>query len=316
MAEDYYDVLGLSRAASEDEINKAYRDLARKHHPDLNPDDAAAKKKFQEVTAAFEVLSDPKKREQYDRFGPAFEQMKGGGAGGWPGAGGGQQFEFDLGDLFGGGGPPGAGGAGGFADIFKHFGGGAPPRGRSNAGRSTPSRGEDIQTEITVPFRTAVSGGEAALSLQRSGGKTETLTVKIPAGLEDGRKIRLRGQGNPDPMGGDQGDLLLTVHVAPHPQFRRQGARLEVSIPVTLAEAARGAKVDLPTPKGVITLTIPPGTSSGTKLRVKGHGVAPAGDLFAEVLVVVPAELSDADREAIAKISDRYPQSPRDELRW
>ncbi len=321
MADDYYQTLGVSRGASEDEIRKAYRELAIKYHPDKNPDDATAKKKFQEIQVAFEVLNDSKKREQYDRFGPDFDKMGGGaggpfrgggpgGPGGFPGGG----AEFDLNDLFGGGGGAGAGG-GGFADLFKQFGGGGggPGGGRRAA---APRKGDDLEHEITVPFATAVTGGEAAIQL--AGGKQAT--IKIPAGIEDGKKIRLRGQGNPSPRGGEAGDLMLTVRVAAHPKFRRKGRNLEVTAPVTLAEAAAGAKIDIPTPKGTITLTVPPGTSSGKRMRVKGHGVDPKGDkpgdLYAEVEIELPDSLSDDDQAALAEISSRYQQDPRSDLRW
>lgn len=322
MADDYYKTLGVARGASEDEIRKAYRELAIKYHPDKNPDDASAKKRFQEVQIAFEVLNDSKKREQYDRFGPDFDKMGGGaggpfrggaGPGGFPGGFPGGGADFDLNDLFGGGAAGGAG-AGGFADLFKQFGGGgAGPTGRRGA---APRKGDDLEHEITVPFATAITGGEAAIHL--AGDKQ--VTIKIPAGIEDGKKIRLRGQGNPSMRGGEAGDLMLTVRVAGHPVFRRKGRNLEVTTPVTLAEAAGGAKIDVPTPKGTITLTVPPGTSSGRRMRVRGHGVDPKGDkpgdLYAEIEIELPTELSEEDQAALVEISDRYQQDPRGDLRW
>ena len=319
MAEDYYATLAVARDASADDIKKAYRKLARKYHPDLNPDDPKAKAKFQEVQTAFDVLSDPKKREMYDRYGSAYESVGAGGAGGgraWPGgspggpgAGG---YEVNLEDLFGGGG----GGGGGFADLFKQFN----QRGRDQQRRPPQTAGADLEHELSVPFATAILGGEAQIAVRRGDGRTETLRVKIPAGIEDGKKIRLRGQGEPSDNGGPAGDILIRVDVAPHPNFRRDGKRLEVTVPITLAEAVAGGRVDLPTPHGTITLTVPPGSSSGRKLRVKGHGVkggqGEPGDLFAELQIVVPKNLSDEDRRQLADIANQYPDNPRAELRW
>jgi DnaJ-class molecular chaperone len=335
MATDHYATLGVTKTSTPEEIQKAYRKLARKYHPDMNPNDATAKKKFQEVQSAFEVLSDPDKRKRYDQFGSDFESMGGpGGPGGGPrwrstNPGGGQSYQFDmndLGDLFGGGGGGGGfetEGAGGFADIFKQF-----SRGRGGGGRrSAPAaKGNDLKHDLTIPFATAVLGGEAALSVQRQDGDVESIRVKIPVGIEDGKKIRLRGQGIPGTGDAPAGDILLTIHVSPHPFFRRMGNRLDVRVPITLAEAAQGAKVDVPTPHGeggkagTITLTVPPNTSSGKRLRIKGHGVRPAnqpaGDLFAEIQVELPAQMTEAERQQLAEISDRYPQHPRSELRW
>jgi DnaJ-class molecular chaperone len=320
MATDYYQTLGVSRTASQEEIQKAYRTLARKYHPDMNPDDATAKKKFQEVQSAFEVLSDAEKRKKYDQFGADFESVAAGGAG----YGGGPQWRYttssgpqtypfdvnDLGDIFG----AAAGeGGGGFADMFRQFG-----QGRSARRPARTARGNDLKHSLTVPFATSVLGGEAALTVQRADGDLEEIKVKIPAGIEDGKKIRLRGQGEPGQGNGPAGDILLTIHVSSHPQFRRVGNRLEVRVPVTLGEAAHGGKIDVPTPQGTITLTIPPNTSSGRKLRIKGHGIKsdPPGDLFAEIQIVLPENLSDEDRQQLASISGRYQQNPRAELRW
>jgi DnaJ-class molecular chaperone len=323
MATDYYATLGVPRTATQDEIQKAYRKLARKYHPDKNPDDANAKKKFQEVQSAFEVLSDAEKRKKYDQFGSDFEGFSGGGPGGggprnwrYTSHGGPQSYQFDpedLSDLFGGGGAE--VGGGGFADLFRNLGGGA---GRTRRRAAPAARGHDLKHEMTIPFATSVTGGEAAISVQRQSGNVETIRVKIPAGIAGGKKIRLRGQGEPGEGGAAAGDILLTIHVSPHPHFRRSGDRLEVRVPVTLAEAAEGAEIEVPTPKAVIKLRVPPGTSSGKKLRIKGMGLQtdPPGDLFAEVQIVLPPSLSDEDRKKLADVSHAYPQNPRSDLRW
>ncbi|MEM6330010.1 MAG: J domain-containing protein, partial [Planctomycetota bacterium] len=167
---------------------------------------------------------------------------------------------------------------------------------------------------------TAISGGEAAITAPRAAAAPETITVKIPAGIEDGKKIRLRGQGEPGPGGAPSGDLLLTIRVAPHPCFTRRGTRLDITAPITLAEAAAGAKIDVPTPGGPVTLTVPPGVSSGKRLRLKGRGVAaegkPPGDLFVELQIVLPDDLTDDEREQIAQITAGRPAAPRGDLRW
>jgi DnaJ-class molecular chaperone len=331
MAEDYYKTLGVPKNASQAEIQKAYRDLARKYHPDMNPDDKTAKKKFQQLQAAFDVLNNAEKREMYDRYGSSFETMGAGGPQGahawnWsPGAGAGpgpsagpggfnaedvdlSQF---LGERFGQEMP------GGLGDIFGQF---RRAAGKSRKTGGAPRAGADIVQELQIPFTTAIAGGEVQITVQRPSGKSETLAVKIPAGIEDGKKIRVRGHGEPGPRGGAPGDILLMIRLTPHAYFQRRGNHLLVRVPITLGEAVMGAKVDLPTPRGTVTLSIPRGTSSGTKLRVKGHGVAPkngpAGDLLAEIEIVLPKELSDADRQAIHEIDQRYPQDPRRDLRW
>jgi DnaJ-class molecular chaperone len=314
MAEDYYATLGVERGASADDIKRAYRNLARKYHPDLNQGDPKAKEKFQQVQTAFDVLSDAKKREMYDRYGSAYESVGAGGSGGpraWPGGVGGGGVEVNFEDLFGG-----AGGGGGFADLFKQFN----QRGRSQQRRPAPSAGADLEHELEVPFASAILGGEAQIAVRRADGRTETIRVKIPPGIESGKKIRLRGQGEPGDDGGPPGDILIRVDVAPHPIFRRHGKRLEVTVPITLAEALKGGKIDVPTPHGTITLTVPPGVSSGRKLRVKGHGVRTSsgepGDLFAELQIVLPNNLSEEDRRQMLAVAEKYTDNPRAELRW
>jgi DnaJ-class molecular chaperone len=323
MAEDYYQTLGVSRTASAEDIRKAYRELARKYHPDLHPDDDAAKEKFKQVQNAFDVLSDASKREMYDRYGSSFEGVGAGGPrGGWggapfPGAGGGGGFpgggEIDLESLF--------GGAGGFEQIFGRATGGAKSgRGRR---RNAQVAGEDVEARIEIPFRLAIDGGKTDVRVDRGGGKSETISVTIPQGVPDRARMRLRGQGLPGSNGGPAGDLLLEVHVEPHLMFRREGDTLEVILPVSLAEAIEGGKVDVPTPWGTIALRIPPKTSSGRKLRAAGMGVRHSngskGDLIAEVQIMLP---DGADAEAMerllqsAKASEAGGANPRAGLRW
>lgn len=320
MEEDYYKVLGVKRDASRADIQRAYRELARKYHPDMNPDDKNAQERFKRVQQAYDVLGTPEKREMYDRYGSSFQSAAGGPGGGpggggpytyqWGGPGGAGGFEdVDFSQLFGG------RGAEGFADIFRQFGGrGARQR------RRRPQPGTDSHHEIEVPFQTAIEGGEAAITVQRPGGKVETISVRIPAGIEDGKRIRLRGQGEVSPTGGQPGDLLITVRVASHPYYVRRGNDLEVTVPVTLAEAALGAKIDVPTPKGVITLTVPPKTSGGKRLRVKGRGVAPAGgkagDLYAVVRIILPQTLDENSKKYLREIENQYSTNPRADLRW
>jgi curved DNA-binding protein len=201
--------------------------------------------------------------------------------------------------------------------LFKQFNRG---RGSQRARRPAAERGNDLRTELTIPFSSAVLGGEAALTVQRQDGKLESIEVKIPVGIDDGKKIRLRGQGEPGAGDGPAGDILLTIRVSPHPQFRRTGNRLDVRVPITLAEAIQGAMVDVPTPHGTISLKVPPNTSSGKRLRIKGHGVRPAnqppGDLFAEIEIVLPENLTEDERKQLAEISNRHLQHVRTELRW
>ncbi len=297
---DYYKVLDVSKSASADEIRKSYRKLARENHPDVKKDDPAAAERFKQIQEAYAVLSDDEKRQQYDRFGTVFGKGGPGGPGGaGPGPGGAGQ-QFDFGDLFG----------GGFESLF---GGGRPGGGRG--GRRPAPKGDDVQATVRVPFETAARGGSVDLRLDR-GGETETLTVKIPAGINDGGVMRLAGQGEASPYGGASGDLLLTVQIEPHRFFRREGADLLVDVPITPAEAALGAKVDVPTlSEGTVVLSIPAGTSSGMKLRLRGKGVIDpqtkqTGDQFVVIKIVVPKEVPEAARALYRQLSE-LDTSPR-----
>ena len=311
LEKDFYQILGVSKDVSDAELKKTYRKLARKYHPDSNPGDAAAEAKFKEISEAFSVLSDKEHRAEYD-------QVRAMGAGGARFTSGGQGFEDIFGGMFGGGmgGPGGAGGqrfnfqqggAGGYEDLFGGmFGGGPRARG--------PQPGRDLTASTTLDFETAVRGD--TVTLQTPNGQVK---VKIPAGVEDGKRIRARGKGEPSPNGGPVGDLILTVQVRKHPVFEREGNNLRVKLPVTFVEAALGATIEVPTLGGApVKLKMQPGTPSGRVLRVKGRGVHTAkatGDLLAEVQVAVPSHLSDKAREALEAFDAEMPdESPRADL--
>jgi DnaJ-class molecular chaperone len=327
---DYYAVLGVDRNASPEEIKKAYRAQARKNHPDVNPGDKKAEARFKEAQQAYDVLSDAEKRSLYDRFGAAgVEGMAAAGprasASEWTArqAGPGQGFEtFDFSDFFGPTAPPpqgeeAGGGAGGgiFDELLGRM------RGGRGGARRGPRRGRNVEARLTIPFLTALLGGETKIDIEREGGRRESLVVKIPPGLESGAKLRLRGQGEPGPdPDAPRGDLTVTVTVEPHPYFRREGRDLLVDLPVTVAEAILGARVDVPTPTGPKSLAVPPGSSCGVKLRLRGQGVpasgnAPAGDLFAVVKIMVPRTVDEESRRLITEFAERNPSDPRAGLR-
>jgi molecular chaperone DnaJ len=371
LEKDFYKVLGVSKTADADEIKKAYRKLARKYHPDSNASDASAEAKFKEVSEAYDVVGDPKKRKEYDEarrlFGSGGFRMPGG-----SGQGGG--FGFDVGDLFNRGG---AGGGSGLGDILGGmFGGG----GRTTTTTSTarPRRGADIETEATIEFAEAVNGVTVALrmtsdepcktcrgtgakygtvpkvclkcegtGMQTSvqggvfamtepctecrgrglvvdqpcetchgsgrGQSSKTMQVRIPAGVQDGQRIRLKGKGAAGERGGPAGDLYVTVHVKPHRIFGRQGEHLTLNVPVSFTEAALGAEIKVPTLDGLpVTVRIPAGTANGSKLRVRGKGSVrrdgTKGDLLLTLEVQVPHELSDEQRAKLQEFSSASDQ--------
>ncbi|MHB8857930.1 MAG: molecular chaperone DnaJ [Thermoleophilia bacterium] len=370
---DLYKILGVEKNVSQAELKKAYRKLARKYHPDTNPDDIEAESRFKEISAAYDVLSDPEKRKQYDAGPAAF---------GPGGPGGGQGFDSDMyRDMFGaggfGGGRAGAG-SGGF-NIFDMFGGG----GGGYGARGAPERGADLTYILTLSFEDSLKGvttkiavdkniqcpvcrgsgaepGTSPITCPECGGRgviaqnqgffamssvcprcggagtiiespchrcsgagtvraTKKYTVKIPAGIKSGNKIRLKGKGQPSPSGGSPGDLFVKVEVAPSPRFHRKGDDLILTVPVTFPEAALGARVEVPTTDGNISLKVPKGTQNGRMLRVKGQGAPHMkgggnGDLIVKVKIVVPTKLNQAQKEALENYSKLAAEDPRKDL--
>jgi DnaJ-class molecular chaperone len=310
MPRDPYEVLGVSKSATAEEINKVYRKLSKKYHPDRNPGDKEADAKYKEVQAAHDILGDEKKKAQFDQFGFAGPQQGfpggagGGFPGGFPGGFGGQGAQIDpeaaqqLFEMFGGG----LGGGGGGVDLGDLFGGGA----RRKGGRARARRAEPIEGEVTVPFETAATGGSVSIAV---GGRE--IDVKVPAGIEDGKKLRVPAEAT----GG--ADVILTVKVAPHEYFRREGNDLYLDVPVSVPEAILGAKVDVPTLDGTkLTVTVPPGTSTGKKLRLRGKGVA-GGDQYLVFKVEVPhGKVDDESRELIEEFAKKNPQHPRANAPW
>jgi molecular chaperone DnaJ len=314
---DFYQVLGVDKSVSQADLKKAYRRLARQFHPDSNPGDAAAESRFKEISEAYSVLSDEEERKEYD-------QIRAMGSGARFTAGGaGQQgggFEDVFGGLFNQGGRQRTGtrGGGGFEDILGGMfgnGGGFGQASGGFRGYGGPTPGRDVTATTSIDFVTATKGDTVTLS----GGNGKPITVRIPAGVTDGQKLKLRGKGEPSPDGGEAGDLVLTVRVDKHPVFERDGLNLRVTVPVTFAEAALGATIEVPTLGGdPVRMKGPAGTSSGRVLRVKGRGVETRtgkGDLLARVEVAVPNHLSAAQKEALeALVAASGDENPRDDL--
>jgi len=295
MPRDYYEVLGVPRNASEADIKKAYRKLARQHHPDRNPGNKQAEARFKEVQEAYDVLNDKTKRAQYDRFGFAGPGMGGEGPFRAQGAGPGS-FEFqgvnpeDLESILG------AFGGGGFAEAFGRRG-----RGRARAARPP----ESVEAEVAIPFLKAALGGTVSLNVDG-----RAIDLRVPAGVEDGKKLRLAGQG---PGGGD---LYARVKIEPHPYFRREGNNVILEVPISVTEAILGAKVDVPTLDGThLTVTVPAGTSSGARLRLRGKGIA-GGDQFIEIKIAVPKTNDERSRQLIEEFARLHPQNPRENTPW
>ncbi|MCC7193789.1 MAG: DnaJ domain-containing protein [Phycisphaeraceae bacterium] len=321
--QDYYETLGVARTATQDEIQRAYRKLARKYHPDVNKE-KGAEAQFKKVTEAYEVLSDPEKRKRYNELGenwkagqeftppPGWEQRFRRGHPG-TGNGSGQQFHFEGGD---------------FSDFFESFFGGSrgggsrggfdfeEMLGSRGAGRSAARQGQNVEADIMITLEEAYRGTSRQLTLRTPDGKTRTLTIKVPPGTLDGQTIRVAGQGSPGIGGAPAGDLLLHVRLAEDPRFRVDGRNLTIPVHVAPWEAALGAKVPVRTLDGELTVTIPPGSQSGQKLRIKGKGLpgrgsAEPGDLFAQVKIVVPKTLTDRERELFEELKKETKFDPR-----
>jgi len=293
---DPYEILGVARNASEADIKKAFRALAKKHHPDKHAGDAAAQKRFQEISGAYDILGDKEKRAQFDSGAigadgnpKGFDPRSGFGSGGG----------FRQGNPFGGGasGPGGfhfsfddaPGGAAGFEDIFADLMGG----GRRGRGAPRTARGEDFAASVTVSFDESATGGTRRVVLQNG----EQIDVKIPAGVKDGQTIRVKGRGGAGRGGGANGDILLTVSVAPHPWMTRDGNDIRMDLPVTLKEAVLGGKMPVPTLTGTVSLSVPPNSNTGTILRLKGKGIATKeapGDLYVRLVVSLPEQADES----------------------
>lgn len=308
MANDYYKILGVEKSASDDDIKKVFKKLARQYHPDLNPGNAEAEKKFKEVSEAFEVLSDPKKRKQYDQYG-SFNFGQGGPQNPYS-----QDFwqhngfnEVDLndifGDIFGFGGAKRGRRAG---KMNFDFGGqGADPFGRMHA---QPRHGSDLVWQLPIDFLDAANGVEKQVLLNDG----KKIKVKIPAGVETGSKIRVAGKGNPGVAGGHAGDLYIETQVLDHPYFKRDGDDLLVDVPISLSEAINGAKIEVPTLQGTANIKIPAGSQSGQKLRFKDKGITnlktkKQGDQYLRLLIQVPKDLPEHSKQEIAKLANKVP---------
>ena len=330
MADDLYSVLGVSKGSDAEAIKKAYRKLAKQLHPDKNPGNKGFEARFKNVNHAYDVLSDPKKRKLYDEFGEeglregfdpdrvrqyrqwATRQGGGGGGGGGRGAYGGMPGEtVNLEDLFGG-----AGGAGGNAGVSDMFGDlfGRVRRGGSRG----PVKGPDLSSSITIDFVSAVRG--ATLELRPQGAVGNPVTVRVPPGASEGSRVRIAGHGAPSTSGGPPGDLILEIHVEPHPFYRREGDDLHLDLPITIAEAYTGAKVKVPTTDGAVTLKVPAHAQSGTKLRLRGKGVTrkgkEAGDLYVHFMVRVPVSDAPEVAKVISELAAFDVEDPRRDIKF
>jgi curved DNA-binding protein len=302
---DFYEVLGVSRTASDKDIRDAYRRLARKYHPDVNPNDRSGEARFKEVSQAYEVLSDPGKRKKYDRLGHDWQQLEAaekaganvGGFGGYRSSRGGAGVDFGY--------APGEGADVG--DLFEQLFGAR--RGRTGGRRSGTLRGQDVDYPVSISLEEAFGGTERTIQVQRPDGRLQGLEVKIPAGVSDGSRVRVAGKGRPGLGGGPAGDLNLAITILPHARFRRDGNDLHTTVKLPLYQAVLGGEAFVPTPKGTrLALRLPPETQNGQRFRLAGQGMprlesTGRGDLYAEIEVQLPTRLSDRERQLFAELA-------------
>ena len=308
--EDYYATLGVSKSATEDEIKKAYRKLAIKYHPDRNPGNKQAEEKFKKVSIAYEVLSDPEKRRNYDQFGSDYFQN--GGAGGFGGQGGFHDARDIFSQFFGnfGGGGGFGGGRGASFNINDLFGGG----GGGFGGFGGAQKGSDMETKLTISFDDAFHGAEKKIRTDRE------LTVRIPAGIKDGQKIRVPGAGGPSPMGGPAGDLFVIIKVAENQVFSRDGQNVICELPISLETAVNGGIVEVPSMKGKVRMKVPAGSQTGKVLRIRNSGfpgtkTKPQGDQLVKLKVEIPSGLSKQQSDLLKYFLDSLTEENSPQLK-
>jgi molecular chaperone DnaJ len=288
---DYYSILGVSPDAKEKDIQKAYRKLARDLHPDQNPGDTKAEERFKDVSAAYDVIGDPETRSKYDEA----RQMGPGGMGGFS-----TNFNGQTGDI---------------SDLINSMFSGEASFGQAT--HSRPQKGENHQAQLRLSFDESINGIETSVTSGTQSGKTQSVKMRIPAGVEDGQRIRLKGKGSPGSHGGPSGDLIVIIRVTPHERFGRDEMNFTLQLPVSFIEAALGADIQIPTyPSGSVTLRLPAGTQTGSTFRVKGEGIKDektSGDLLVTVEITVPQQLDKQQKKALQELKDLFPANPNDQ---
>lgn len=301
---DYYKMLGVEKSASQADIKKAYRALAKKYHPDKNKGDKAAENKFKDISEAYEVLGDKDKRAQYDQLGANWRQFQQGGgpSGGRYQSYGGGFSQQDINDMFGGG-----GGGGGFSDFFEQFFGGGGGFGQAAGGRTRAHKGQDYQAEMEISLEEAYSGTSRLINTDQ-----QQLRITTKPGVADGQTLRIKGKGGPAAGGGQSGDLYIKVLIRPHPRFERKGDDLHTDLNLDMYTAILGGETHVNTMSGTIKLKIPAGTQNGKTLRLRGKGMPhygkpdQHGDLYVKINVMLPTHLSSEERSLLEKLRDMH----------